>query len=177
MTIETIIAATITTSGTVISAWLINRWKNSSANHPAPNTAAQLESTKPVKSLLSTTTLAPAAPSRPREIALSHKQISESIDGLPPFQRPAVHQSFVGARVTWPARLFGVDHFGDHMTVSVNLIGSDCLVFCRTTAADCEGIDLAPEGSRLLVTGDIHRIDTYESELTNCRIIAQPNGV
>jgi hypothetical protein len=99
---------------------------------------------------------------------LTHKQISDSIEAVPPFQQEKIRESFIGAQISWRTRLSGIHQVGDFMTVTAEIPQGNGVLFCRARAEDCDGFILAPEGTEFIVTGQIERVSRYEAELIHC---------
>jgi len=110
----------------------------------------------------------PEAPVARRKIGLSHKQISDAIEAVPPFQQEKIREDFIGRWVTWQTQLSGVYRVGDVVTVSAKIPEGDGVLFCDATPVACDGFIVAHAGTQFTVTGQIERISRYEARLKNC---------
>jgi hypothetical protein len=85
---------------------------------------------------------------------LSHKQISDAIEAVPPLQRASIHESFIGVYVSWRGKLFTASRRGDETEVSLNDVSQGGgLVHCVAASHDCEALLIVPEGTELIVKG------------------------
>lgn len=153
----TIIAAIITASGSLLIWWLTNRSKVAPPIQPSPaNTVEE--------------------PKR-RTTDLSHRQISDSIEAVPPLQRDAILASFIGVYVTWRGKLNNATR--NNNKVLVQLIEGDLyirdtlvpehIMGCWSSPADCDALLIAPKGTDVIVTGKIARLDSRDSTLEDCK--------
>jgi hypothetical protein len=132
------------------------------------HSAPKVQSSNTTEEIVSVTSPPPLRQEAVRLCSLTHRQISEAIEAIPPFQQAKVHESFVGATVTWITRLSAMHHIGDKVTVTAEIPeGSGCL-FCRTDVEHSEVFNLAPKGTRFMVTGKIKNVSRYEVELVGC---------
>lgn len=108
--------------------------------------------------------------------ALSHKEIVDAIEAVPPFHQQKMHEGFVGAWIRWKTTYSSIYHWSDWESVTLDTPGGHGLVHCRARAEDCELFRLAPEGMEIQVTGRISRISRYETHLEHCTFEAAPHG-
>jgi hypothetical protein len=100
---------------------------------------------------------------------LTHKQISDAIEAVPPLQRDGIEASFVGTYVCWRGKLFSASKRADRGFVTVDDVCKDGgLVNCNCPSANCDVLLIIPGRSDITVKGKIKRISKYEAELEDC---------
>src|ERR1035438_835294 len=128
-----IIAAIITASVSLLIWWLTHRSKVSPLIQPSPTN----------------TIVVPTLPKR-RTTDLSHKQILDCIDAVPPLQRDGILASFVGVYVSWPGRLFGASKVAGKMLVHLRA-KDDVGIHCLSELSDCDLLLVAAKGTKVIV--------------------------
>jgi hypothetical protein len=104
-----------------------------------------------------------------RTTDLSHKQISDSIEAVPPLQQDGIHSSFVGVYVCWRGKLFAASRVLDYVSVSLFDSSTDeAHVMCKAAPRDCDCFLIAPKGTDLVVRGKIINIQKYAAKLEDC---------
>ena len=178
---DPIIAAIITTSGG-LAIWLLTHWrKTHPAIHPDPKNVTDDTITKPRQSHDSIVPVR-SQQSRPGD-SFSHREISDAIEAVPPFHRDSINSKFVGMRVSWRATIFSISHLRDkQVMVSVKIIGGDgCirddLVHCKAKPEDCAALILATEGTEIVVSGKIVKIELHGGQLDDCTFIITRKNV
>jgi hypothetical protein len=100
---------------------------------------------------------------------LSHKQISDIIEAVPPLHRESIGASFIGVYVSWQGKLFAASRSGEEARVSLSAIcEKGGLVHCVGAFRDCDALLIAPEGAELIVKGKIAQIHKCGASLDDC---------
>ncbi len=157
-----IITASTSASASFLIWWLAHRSKVAPPVHLSPsNTIAE--------------------PKR-RTTDLSHKQISDAINAVPPLQRDAIRSSFVGAWVTWIGELQTANKtsFKDKVLVQLQVgnpsVNGYHLISCLAAIAESDSLLIAPQDSKIVVTGNISRIDEISCSLEDCKFEIPPKA-
>ena len=112
-----------------------------------------------------------SADERPDITEITIAEIVENVESVPPFQRDAIHQHYVGMRVRWSGKLSSVSRIGaELMQVSVHFLEGNTLGFCSASPASVKGIVHAAEGTLVEVTGTIKDVMKYEVALEDCEV-------
>jgi len=104
-----------------------------------------------------------------RITGLSHRQIADAIDAVPPFHEDKFQESFIGMTVSWRTKLSGINHYKMETTVVGGIPEGDGCLFCEARREDCDGFILAAKDTTFIVTGQIKSISRYEARLVDCK--------
>jgi hypothetical protein len=117
-------------------------------------------------------------PEKPRRVTdLTHRQMSDTIEAVPPLQRDGIAASFVGAWVSWRGTLFAASRRGDNASVALDDICElGGLVHCTAPSSECDALLIAPEGTELIVKGRVTDIHQHEAHLENCAFEIVPTS-
>lgn len=100
---------------------------------------------------------------------VSHEQIAAILAQAPPMQHDRIQQGFIGAQVSWKARLRGTHQSGDKVTVFLDLAANPCCTLhCTSSPPDCEVLKFAQRNTLFVVTGDIKRVSEMNAQLEDC---------
>lgn len=175
MTDPGIIAAVIGAVGTILAVivgWVLRK-------REAKNPASQSSSVEPI-----TSTLPPASTSPPEKVShvftkrkqitdLTHAQIVENIERVPPLQREDILKHYRGIRVERTGTLQNARKREDgSLSVVVRFLDHEGAIWCDAAPEDCPDLAFADEGSQLRVIGEIAEVSKWEERLLNCEITA-----
>ena len=174
MTIEYIVAASITAIGAIVSALIARSRKTSTASQAEPPTEAKahISSARLAAESVRVFAQAEGASTMPRNMPLTLPQISDAIDAVPPMQADGVRNNFIGATVSWFGDLNSAKIDGDWVSVSMRNPWEPCgQIMCEAPLAQCRHLMLVQKGTPLKVTGRLtHIFSRYDARLEDCEI-------
>ncbi len=158
---DPVIAAIITTSGALLVAVIVHWRKTHSKSQPEPDSQRPSPTAIPISE----------TPKGQRRVTdFSHKQISDTIDAVPPLQRDSIEASFVGVYVSWRGKLNSASQHGDETWVSLNNIcDGGGLIHCTAASHDCVALLIAPEDTEIIVKGKIKAVRKHAGRLEDCK--------
>ncbi|MGD1083653.1 MAG: hypothetical protein ABSA47_02755 [Verrucomicrobiota bacterium] len=102
-------------------------------------------------------------------LVLTHEQIAAVIKAVPPLQQDGIAASYKGVRVVWRGKLSAATRTGDRVLILVSDILKKGLIFaCRAAPEDCVGLLVAPEGTDVIVHGNIEEVGEWSAKLSDC---------
>ena len=102
---------------------------------------------------------------------LTHEQIVENIERVPPLQRDDITKHYKGIRVERIGKLRNARRRDDgSLSVSLSFLNQDGSIWCDASPDDCPDLAFVHEGTTLRVVGEISEVSKYEEKLLDCEI-------
>ncbi|HEV2047116.1 MAG TPA: hypothetical protein VGQ95_11020 [Chthoniobacterales bacterium] len=173
MTDSSIIGAAIGAIGTVLAAvvaWVLRK-------REARDSSAPSSSVEPRSGPLPQATKSPSeeaahtATERKQITDLTHEQIVENIERVPPLQREDIIKHYRGIRVERIGKLQNARRRDDgSLSVALTFLSHGGMIWCDASPEDCPELAFINEGTPLRAVGEIAEVSKYEEKLLDCEI-------
>ncbi len=107
---------------------------------------------------------------------LSFSQIQKAIGEAPPLQRDDIKKNLKGIKVVWDCYLKGASKLNNDI-ISLWLWDSNevdkhlSTIWCKVSLNDYRELGIMPEGTKIRVQGEIARVDQFDIELVNVKLL------
>lgn len=175
MTDPGIIGATIGAIGAILAAvvaWLLRKKEVKNSSNPS-------SPVEPITGSLPQPGKSPSdeaigmAKKRKQITDLTHEQIVENIERVPPLQREDIIKHYRGIRVERTGKLQNARKRDDgSLSVALTFLDHEGMIWCDASPEDCPELAFMNEGAQLRVVGEIAEVSKWEEKLLDCEITA-----
>jgi len=100
------------------------------------------------------------------------KNIVETIENLPPYQREQQTNNYIGLPVKWQTTLYSLHTSNENVFLFLNINNQYPWISCHVKLNDYPELKIANSGTGIILTGLIKSIHGHDIELSNVKIVS-----